>query len=210
VGWRLDRVFAPAAGRVGDLLSQALGIGEVVAAEHRLILDHTERVYEARYIPLEAPRRRDRRLFVVVRDITERKQAEAARQALIEVSRELAGTLDLAQATERVVATVVRLFRVRQSVFCRLDPGSGDLACAATAGEIEAVRTLINGPLRYDPYPYLAEGMEVEIVRGPLMGVRGRLLQKDRKARVVIGVTLIRQGASVELEAADVAPVSRA
>lgn len=76
--------------------------------------------------------------------------------------------------------------------------------------EIEAVRTLINGPLRYDPCPYLVEGMEVEIVRGPLMGVRGRLLQKDRKARVVIGVTLIRQGASVELDAADVTPIGRA
>jgi len=73
--------------------------------------------------------------------------------------------------------------------------------------EIEAIRTLVDGPLRYDPCPFLTEGMEVEVVRGPLMGVRGRLLRKDRAARLVISVTLIRQAASVEIDAADVAPL---
>ena len=73
--------------------------------------------------------------------------------------------------------------------------------------EIEAVRTLVNGPLRYDPCPFLAEGMEAEVIRGPLMGLRGRLIRKDRTARLVIAVTLIRQGASLEIDAADVAPV---
>ncbi len=73
--------------------------------------------------------------------------------------------------------------------------------------EIEAIRTLVNGPLRYDPWPFLAEGMEVEVLRGPLMGVRGWLLRKDRMARLVISITLIRQAASVEIDAADIAPV---
>ena len=73
--------------------------------------------------------------------------------------------------------------------------------------EIEAIRALVNGPLRYDPCPFLEEGMEVEVVRGPLMGVRGRLLRKDRMARLVISVTLIRQAASVEIDAADVVAV---
>lgn len=73
--------------------------------------------------------------------------------------------------------------------------------------EIEAVRTLVNGPLRYDPCPFLETGMEVEVVRGPLMGVRGRLLRKDRTARLVISVTMIRQAASVEIDAADVTAV---
>lgn len=76
-----------------------------------------------------------------------------------------------------------------------------------SAEEIEAIRTLVDGPLRYDPCPFLEEGMEVEVVRGPLMGVRGRLLRKDRGARLVMAVTLIRQAASVEIDAADVAAV---
>ena len=75
------------------------------------------------------------------------------------------------------------------------------------SSEIEAIQTLVNGPLRYDPCPFLEEGMEVEVVRGPLMGVRGRLLRKDRMARLVISVSLIRQAASVEIDAADVVVV---
>lgn len=43
-------------------------------------------------------------------------------------------------------------------------------------------------------------------VQVPLAGVRGVLLQKDRKSRLVIGVDIIRQGASVEIDVADVVP----
>jgi hypothetical protein len=50
--------------------------------------------------------------------------------------------------------------------------------------------------------------MLVEVIRGPLAGLRGFLLRKGARARLVIGVSLIQQGASVELDALDVAPVS--
>jgi transcription antitermination factor NusG len=73
--------------------------------------------------------------------------------------------------------------------------------------EIEAIRTLASSRLSYEPFPFLAEGMAVEVIRGPLMGVRGRLLRKDREYRVVLSVTLIRQAVSVEIDAADVTPV---
>jgi transcription antitermination factor NusG len=73
--------------------------------------------------------------------------------------------------------------------------------------EIEAVRRLVTSTLPYDPHPYLQEGMRVEVVRGPLAGVQGVLLRKGARARLVIGVSLIRQGASVELDALDVRPV---
>ncbi len=74
--------------------------------------------------------------------------------------------------------------------------------------EIEAVRRLVESTLPYDPHPYLLEGMQVEVTRGPLAGLRGILLRKGARARLVIGVTLIQQGASVELDALDVSPVS--
>ena len=73
--------------------------------------------------------------------------------------------------------------------------------------EIEAIRTLASSRLAYEPFPFLAEGMTVEVARGPLMGVRGRLLRKDRELRVVLSVSLIRQSVSVEIDAADVTPV---
>ena len=71
--------------------------------------------------------------------------------------------------------------------------------------EIEAVRAVVESKLRYDPHPYLTEGMEVEVVRGPLLGVRGRLLRKDRWARLVLSVHLVRQSVAVEIDAADIA-----
>jgi len=72
--------------------------------------------------------------------------------------------------------------------------------------EIEAVRLLVTSTLPLDPHPYLREGMEVEVVRGPLAGVRGILVRKGNHARFVVAIHLIQQAASVELDAADVRP----
>jgi transcription antitermination factor NusG len=74
--------------------------------------------------------------------------------------------------------------------------------------EIEAIQRLAATTLQYDPHPFLAEGMDVEVVRGPLAGVRGKLLRKDRVTRLVLSVTLIRQAAVVEIHPADVVHVS--
>jgi len=73
--------------------------------------------------------------------------------------------------------------------------------------EIDAVRLLVTSTLPLDPHPYLREGMEVEVVRGPLEGVRGVLVRKGSRARLVVAIHLIQQAASVELDSADVRPV---
>ena len=73
--------------------------------------------------------------------------------------------------------------------------------------EIEAIRALVTSKLRYDPHPFLEEGDEVEVIRGPLKGTRGFLVRKDRADRVVLSVGLIRQAVAVEIHAADVARV---
>ena len=73
--------------------------------------------------------------------------------------------------------------------------------------EIAALRTLMTSVLPYDSHPYLHEGMQVEVVRGPLQGVHGILLRKEKRHRLVLGVRLIQQAAAVEIDVADVAPV---
>jgi transcription termination/antitermination protein NusG len=73
--------------------------------------------------------------------------------------------------------------------------------------EITAIRTLVESKLRYDPHPFLEEGDEVEVIRGPLRGTRGLLVRKDRAERIVLSVGLIRQAVAVEIHAADVARV---
>jgi len=72
--------------------------------------------------------------------------------------------------------------------------------------EIEAIRTLMTSTLPYDSHPYLHEGMAVEVIRGPLEGVRGILVRKDKRHRLVISVHLIQQAAAVEIDDSDVVP----
>jgi transcription termination/antitermination protein NusG len=71
--------------------------------------------------------------------------------------------------------------------------------------EIETIRSLVRSGLRYDPHPFLVEGAEVEVISGPFMGVRGRLVRKDRALRVVVSIRLIRQSVSVEIDSRYVA-----
>ncbi len=73
--------------------------------------------------------------------------------------------------------------------------------------EIAALQTLMASVLPYDPHPYLHEGMRVEVVRGPLQGVHGILLRKEKRHRLVLGVRLIQQAAAVEIQADDVVAV---
>lgn len=82
--------------------------------------------------------------------------------------------------------------------------GSGNRPEPIPDEEIEALRTLVNSVLPYDSHPYLFEGMAVEVVRGPLQGVHGILMRKDKRHRLVIGIRLIQQAAVVEIDAMDV------
>lgn len=85
--------------------------------------------------------------------------------------------------------------------------GSGSRPEPIPDEEIDALKTLMNSVLPYDPHPYLHEGMMVEVVRGPLQGVHGILLRKEKRHRLVIGVRLIQQAAAVEINVRDVQPV---
>lgn len=85
--------------------------------------------------------------------------------------------------------------------------GVGGRGVPIAKAEIEGVRRLVVSTLSIDPYPFLEPGMAVEVRRGPLHGLRGFLVRKAPKARLVIAVSLIRQGASVEIDADDVIPV---
>ena len=73
--------------------------------------------------------------------------------------------------------------------------------------EIDALRRLMTSVLPYDPHPYLHEGMKVEVIRGPLQGIYGILLRKEKRHRLVIGVHLIQQAAAVEIDVNDVVGV---
>ena len=85
--------------------------------------------------------------------------------------------------------------------------GAGHNPEPVADGEIAALRTLMASVLPYDSHLYLHEGMMVEVIRGLLQGVRGILLRKGKRHRLVLGVRLIQQAAAVEIDVNDVAPV---
>ncbi|MDE3243292.1 MAG: UpxY family transcription antiterminator [Nitrospirota bacterium] len=85
--------------------------------------------------------------------------------------------------------------------------GSGTSPEPIPDEEIDALKKLMDSTLAYDAHPYLQEGMAVKVIRGPLEGVRGVLLRKERRYRLVISVHLIKQSAAVEIDAAGVMPI---
>lgn len=85
--------------------------------------------------------------------------------------------------------------------------GSGTRPEPIPEQEIDALRRLMTSVLPYDPHPYLHEGMRVEVVRGPLQGIHGILLRKEKRHRLVIGVHLIQQAAVVEIDVNDIVVV---
>ena len=70
--------------------------------------------------------------------------------------------------------------------------------------EILALKKLVDTDLAIDPYPYLSEGMEVHVVRGPLIGSSGILIRKKSEFRLVLSIQLISQSVSAEINSADV------
>src|SRR2546428_1374921 len=131
-GKKIVDVFPPEPGRrLAAALRQSLDAPAPVSTA--VALGATG--YEARLLPLPVESGAQRPLLMIVRDITERKQAEEATTALARVGHELVGTLDLEEATARVVTAVLHHFRVDRACFFELDRTSGNLLCVATAGE---------------------------------------------------------------------------
>jgi len=80
------------------------------------------------------------------------------------------------------------------------------------AAEIEGLRAIVESDLVVEPVPYVAEGDRVEVIRGPLKGIVGRVLQTGRPDhgsgtetpatyRVILSVETIAQSVSVEVDA---------
>jgi transcription termination/antitermination protein NusG len=70
--------------------------------------------------------------------------------------------------------------------------------------EIQSIRRIIASGLEYDQHPFLREGEPARVVRGPLLGVVGRLVRKGARARLILSVELVHAAVSVEVDAADV------
>ena len=78
--------------------------------------------------------------------------------------------------------------------------GFNDEPSPIPESEIESIRRFFNHPELIEPEPYFEEGNWVEIIHGPFSGVRGKLIQLHGRRRVRVGIDLIQQAVSVEVD----------
>ena len=70
--------------------------------------------------------------------------------------------------------------------------------------QIAVLQKLVENSEDLDPYPYLTEGQHVRIIKGPMTGVEGILVEKLDKHFLVLSVDVLRQGVALTINAADV------
>ncbi len=76
------------------------------------------------------------------------------------------------------------------------------------SAEIESLRQGLRGASFIHPHPYLQAGRRVRIRRGALDGVEGIFVRRRGQTRVVLSVSLIQRSVAIEIEEADVEPIS--
>lgn len=67
--------------------------------------------------------------------------------------------------------------------------------------ELDAIRHALEAEVPLAPHPRVREGSWVEVVRGPLRGVKGIVQRKSRRARMVLQVEGLAQASSLEIDA---------
>jgi transcription antitermination factor NusG len=101
-------------------------------------------------------------------------------------------------------------------VFCRFDalrrvpvleaPGVvgliafGKQLASIPEKEIAAVKAMLLSSLSVRPHPFLESGQKIRVVRGPLAGVEGVVVEIKKEFRLVASVTLLQRSVSVEID----------
>ena len=67
--------------------------------------------------------------------------------------------------------------------------------------ELAGVKRLIETQLAINPYPALKEGTRCRVRSGPLVGLEGRVERRKKPARFVVEISILGQGAAVEIDA---------
>ena len=102
-------------------------------------------------------------------------------------------------------ASYVDILKVRGLV--RILGERWDRPAEVSAGEVDAIRRVVESDLPAYPSPFLREGQRVRIVRGPLKDVEGIFVHgKPAKGLLVLSVELLQRGVAVEVDATDVEP----
>ena len=67
--------------------------------------------------------------------------------------------------------------------------------------ELSAIERALAGKAELDPYPFAVVGRTCRVAAGPLRGVEGVVVRRDRSTRLVLQVSMLGQGVSMEIDA---------
>lgn len=98
--------------------------------------------------------------------------------------------------------SVLRLPGVSQLV------GTQGKPSALPEHEIQALRNGLAGGLYAESVSWLKVGRKVSVQRGPLAGAHGILVRKKQNCRIVISIDAIMRSVALEIDEADVQPIS--
>jgi transcription antitermination factor NusG len=71
--------------------------------------------------------------------------------------------------------------------------------------EIEALQRVVESKREVCPVPYLKIGEKVQVITGPLTGIRGIITQLKKRERLIISVDLIMKSICVDIAHAEIA-----
>jgi transcriptional antiterminator RfaH len=73
--------------------------------------------------------------------------------------------------------------------------------------ELTSVYRALTGGPELDLYPFAAVGRRCRVTAGPLMGIEGIVVQRTQRATLVLEISLLKQGAALEIGLDLVEPV---
>lgn len=124
------------------------------------------------------------------------------------------------QWSDRKVWTTLPLFRgycfarfaLTNSLVVRRTPGVARIVGIVKPEpiqdeEIAALQQVASADCMIEPCEYFLEGMWVEVIRGPLVGLRGQFVRRANHQGVVIRASLIQQAALIHIGADEVVAV---
>ena len=78
---------------------------------------------------------------------------------------------------------------------------------AGLVSELSSLRRVMEAGLGVDPYPALRTKSRCRVRSGPLQGIEGHVLRRKGKAKFIVTISILGQGASVEIDGNELEPL---
>ncbi len=69
-------------------------------------------------------------------------------------------------------------------------------------GEVDAIRRVIESPMKVEPHPFLKCGDRVRVTAGVLRGLEGILVRKKNWCKILLSIEMLQRSVAVEVDAA--------